>query len=308
MFHKEIKHIVFYLSYKGGKAEDLVSFGLDVKVWVVVSLLSLLVWIAYTLRPSIEYIFNIGQSVTQEYVNFLGIVFWAGHVGLDFRFIGAILGLVSVFLVWDRAKPFSRVKSLVAAALLMEVIYFLSLVPTVEYSIRLGRIFGSGSITLSITYLLQIILTVPFLTILAFKVKNYDNIKQRQSMWKWSGIAFVGYLAALWVNAVFRWFDMISAEGIMFLLSGSRAVGFLNAVVFMSLAVAFAVVGAYSVTKKSKIYWTRWVGLALVMVGLHYVIYVVYSYFVGALNFVWLLDVWAIPLLGLGIYLLKTKT
>ena len=277
------------------------------KVWVVVSLLSLLVWVTHTLRPSIEYIFNVGQSVTEAYVSFLGIVFWAGHVGLDARFIGAILGLVSVFLVLDRAKPFSKIKNLVAAALLMEVIYFLSLVPTVEYTIRLGSILGAGTLYLSMAYLLQIILTVPFLTILAFKVKNYGNSQQRQSMWKWIGIAFVGYIAALWVNAVFRWFDMISAEGIMFLLSGSRAVGFLNAVVFMSLAVAFAVVGAYSVTKQSKIYWARWFGLALVMVGLHYVIYVVYSYFVGALNFVWLVDVWTIPLLGLGATLLRTK-
>ncbi|HKZ88481.1 MAG TPA: hypothetical protein VJ066_04910 [Candidatus Bathyarchaeia archaeon] len=44
--------------------------------------------------------------------------------------------------------------------------------------------------------------------------------------------------------------------------------------------------------------------MALTAVGLSYTIYVVYSYAVNALKFALLVDVWTIPMLGLGIYLL----
>jgi hypothetical protein len=126
-------------------------------------------------------------------------------------------------------------------------------------------------------------------------------------MLKWGTIAFGGYITALWINSIFRWIDMLLIEGVGFLTSGIRAIGFFDAVIFMSLAVIFAVMGVRYNGKEIEVVARKWIGLSMVMVGLHYVIYLVYSYFVGALNFVLLVDIWTMPLLFLGLALLLAK-
>jgi hypothetical protein len=52
-----------------------------------------------------------------------------------------------------------------------------------------------------------------------------------------------------------------------------------------------------------------YVGVSLVLVGLHYVFYAAYCFYVG-LSFDWLMlvDIWAIPLLGLGIAIILNKS
>jgi hypothetical protein len=52
----------------------------------------------------------------------------------------------------------------------------------------------------------------------------------------------------------------------------------------------------------------KWAGLAFAMVGLYYSVYAVYSYYGNMMSWVWLVDIWTIPLLGLGIALAVTKT
>ena len=135
-------------------------------------------------------------------------------------------------------------------------------------------------------------------------MKVFRHKKNRIDWFKWAGFAFVGYIGALWVNSVFRWFDMISAEGLSVFLTGIRAVGSLNAFVVMSLALVFGVLSVYQLLNGRKI-GVRWAGLALVMVGLHYFIYLLYSYFGGMIDFVLLVEVWAIPLLGLGVSVVR---
>ncbi len=100
---------------------------------------------------------------------------------------------------------------------------------------------------------------------------------------------------------------MVFAGGLDFLLSGIDGLGFLNALIFMSFGVIFSVVEAFSLAKQKIGSAKRWLGLSLAMVGLHYVLYMVYSYIIEGLIWVWLIDVWTIPLLGLGISLLKMK-
>ena len=46
----------------------------------------------------------------------------------------------------------------------------------------------------------------------------------------------------------------------------------------MSLAVVFAIVRAYLLGKQKQATAPQWLGLALATVGLHYLIYLVYSY------------------------------
>lgn len=234
-----------------------------------------------------------------------GWMYSVAAVGMVARFIGVILGLGSLFMFWKSNKGFFEIKKWVAAAISLESLYYASLTPSLIFLFVAAREFGF-SYTLGIAYFLQILFTVPFLAVLAFKVYKYEREPNGFQSWTWVGFAFSGYVATLWANAVLRWLDMALDGGFAFLLSEFVAVGFFNAVIFMSLAVVFAVVGAFSLAKhKSSV--MRWLGLALAMVGLHYVIYVVFSYIVNTLNSVWLIDVWAIPLLGLGLTLLKKQ-
>jgi hypothetical protein len=228
-------------------------------------------------------------------------------VGMVARFIGVILGLVSVYMVWKGNKSSFQIRKMVATALALESVYYASLIPSVIWLFALGSRYRIFSYTLGIGYFLQVLLTVPFLTVLAIKVYKYGREPNGFQSWKWVGIAFCGYIVALWANAVFRWFDTALAELMAFLLGGSTGVLAWNAFILMSLAVVFAVFGGYSVWKQKISVAIRWLGLVLVLVGLHYILHVLFYYLDGSLISVWLTDVWAIPLLGLGISLLKMK-
>jgi hypothetical protein len=100
---------------------------------------------------------------------------------------------------------------------------------------------------------------------------------------------------------------MISTEGMKFLASGPKAFGFLNSAVFMSLAIAFSIVGSYRLSRKKEKFALKWIGLSFASVGIHFVIYLIYSTYLNSLNYSLLVDIWAIPLLGLGLSILITR-
>ncbi len=278
----------------------MLSIGRAVKVWVIISLLSLFVFNAYWTNESYDNFFRFlqGEPQAYRYVTRIGLVFWAGHMGLTARFIGVTLGLLAVFLLWVKARPFLKVKRIVAAALFLEALNFVGFIPSVPYLSRAYPVLAAG-------YALQILFIVPFLSILAVKVLKYEGPSRSDGVWKWAGVAFVGYIAGLWANSVFRWFNMVGERGIAFLLTGTTATGFLVEFSLMSLAVVFAVEGAYSITRRKESSAFKWLGSALAMVGLNFVIYLVNSYNGGMLSYVLLVDVWAIPLLGLGVTMLN---
>ena len=275
----------------------------SLKIWITASLTSLFVYNAYVTRGSYQIFFGylMHEPEATGYVNMTGIVFWAGHLGLTARFIGLLLGLAAVFLLWVKAYPFSKVKCIVAAALFLEGVNFLGLLPSAWWLMNPDSPVYTPF--LGADYVLQALLIVPFLFVLAFKVKNYDGGSLGHELRKWAAAAFAGYVTALGVNAVFRWLDMLSLQGTVF-LTGIVAVGFVSAVVLMPLAVIFAFAGAISWAKSKARFAMTWAGAALTCVGLYYAIYLVYSYFAGSLNYLPLVDVWTVPLLGLGITML----
>jgi hypothetical protein len=281
-----------------------------VKVFIAATLVSLIVYIAYILRGSFDILFGYFAGVHQDvsYVSMTGPVFWLGFVQLGGRLIAVFLGLAAVYLLWAKAKPFLTIKKSVALALFLESLYFLLWVPSVWFLLRPGFV---NNLPLAINYVLQILFTVPFLWALVFKVAKYRESSQKPILLKFVAIAFGGYVAALAVNEVSRWTSMISAETLKFLFEGIHAVGFLNAILLMPLAVVLAIIGAVRLFQQKECSATRWLGASLAVVGLNYVIYVIYSYFANSLNSLPLVDVWTIPLLGLGIALMvnsqKTK-
>jgi hypothetical protein len=143
--------------------------------------------------------------------------------------------------------------------------------------------------------------TAPFLLFLAFKLYRFKGALETFQEWKWIGLSFVGYIVALWANSVIKWFDMIFVEGLSFFSLGIRALGAINSLVLMSVAVLFSVIAAYSLVKMRLKAAFNWGGLALALVGLHFLVFVFYSYLVGIMNYLMLAEIWTIPLLGLGV-------
>jgi hypothetical protein len=234
------------------------------------------------------------------YVSFVGPSFWAGYAGITARLMGIILGLIIIFLLWNKSWAFSRVKRLVVAALVLESVNFLGLAPSVWLLLNPKSIIFVPS--LGFGYLLQILFTVPFLWALAYQVARYREVGQKASLLNFGALAFVGYIVALVTNEVSRWVSMVSLQSLRF-IEGFRAVGFFNALAFMPFAIVFAIIGAYRLLHKDENSAMRWFGVSLSIVGLNYVIYLAYAYSVNVLNTLPLVDIWTIPLLGLGIAL-----
>ena len=210
----------------------------------------------------------------------------------------------SVYLVWGpKSKLFENVKKYIAIALLFEGIYFLMLLPTNVIRIVEGR----SPFFLYFAFILQILLISPFPIVLSRKVWRYQKTA-KASVLKWSSIAAIGYLTGIWIINVFRWLSMTESEGIGFILSGITSLGFLNSIITLSLSLIFAVAGVYTLSKKEHgTLSTRLFALALITLGLHFVIYIIYSIIANALKWVLLVEIWPIMLLGLGLSMLAQK-
>ncbi|MCX8151379.1 MAG: hypothetical protein N3D85_07785 [Candidatus Bathyarchaeota archaeon] len=278
----------------------------NVKVWLAASLFSLFIYTAYWTIKSYERLLGFIFKVPEHYlyVTTLDGVFWAGHIGLTARITAVLIGLTALYLLWIKQKPFSKIKPLVISALFLESINFIGLLPSALWLLRPDTFIYSPS--LGIGYVLQILFTAPLLSTLAIKLKNHSSTDDTPRLWVFAAATFAGYISALAANGLSRWAGMISVDNVAFLLEGNRAVGFLNAVILLPSAIAFAVLGLYYATKLRTKSMIKWFGTSLAMMGLHYIIYIAYSYATNSLNLAPLVDIWTIPLLGLGIALIDS--
>jgi len=288
--------------------------GHKVNTWIFITLCSLLGWITYWVPPGIYRFFSFDgtpwEIAVQEYGLFFMVMELSAAVGMLLRFVGVFLAILAIkefwpHNVWNRNKSFFEVKNWVSSALVMEAIYYALLLPSGLLMVGFNSFRSLSSILLGIDYLLMVFFTVPFLLILA--IKSYRSRIEGFKAWRWTAVTIVAYIVALWANSVFKWLDRIIVEGFTFFYEGMNALGALNSLVLMSLALIFSIIGAFSLAKQDLGSSFKWLGLAFTMVGLHYLVYVVYSYLVGMLGFLVIAEIWAIPLLGLGITMLRTK-
>ncbi|HUU86432.1 MAG TPA: hypothetical protein VMX17_01595 [Candidatus Glassbacteria bacterium] len=286
------------------------------KIWILITLFSLLAWIIYWIPSSIDRLFGLNGTswsiILQNGRWMYMIMELSGAVGMLVRLIGVIFGILSIFFLIRNTRKFFEVKKWVVSALFLESIYYFLLLPSGLYMIGIGSNRGIferslASILMGIDYLLLVLFTGPFLLILGIKLFKYRVGSKGFEAWKWVSIAFVGYIASLWVNSVFKWIDMTVAEGFSVFFNGVRSLGALNAFILMSLALVFSVFAAFSLMKKDFSSSFKWLGITLVMVGLHYLINVAYSYLVGMEAYLMMAEIWAIPLLGLGLNMLRKK-
>jgi hypothetical protein len=227
-------------------------------------------------------------------------MFVSSFASLIARFTAVVMGLAVGFVVWGEIQTSAlRLERLVEAALFMEGTYFVLLFPSGLWWLGLGFNF------LGAAYVLEAACAGSVLMILSFKVRDFK--REGTGLLRWVGIAGLGYVTALWFNSVFRWFDQIAVIGSDFLLRGAASWGFLVSLTAMSLAVVFAVPGAYFVAK-NKGEAIKWFGLSLLMIGLYYAVYVAYSFTNGNLDSAMQIDVWTLPFIGLGLAFLRMKS
>ena len=274
------------------------------KIWIVATLLSLLVYDTRWLYGVFNLLYQ--HLAANPIAEVLRYQFWVdyvltGVIGDGIRLAAVVLALISAYLVWGpRREEFSSVKKNVARGILFEGIYFLTLLPL---SI-IGFIRGSAPV-LMVAFIIQILMVSPVLIVLSRKVSSYTEVAKANVL-RWSCIVAITYLAGIWINNLFRWFSMASSAGLDFILVGITALGFLSTLITLSLSLVFAVTVAYVLLKKEKKkLGIRLCALAMIMVGLHFAFFILYSAISNSLRWVWLNEIWPITLLGLGIGMMK---
>ena len=221
------------------------NFSKSVKFFVFVTIITFLVYNLWEIYETVEGILPIFRQGEMENLGQIAginpvviLIVFCPLIGLLFRFVGSVIALQTVILVWrQQTHTFSDLSKKISQVVLMEIVYLISIIPNFIFIVAIGTpvIFGS--------YILQTFLTIPFLYILRRKIKNNTQNPFGPEVKKWMGISFVTYSAAIWINHLTRWFDMYLAEGIPMLLASFNPLGVFNSAVILSLSVIFAIIG-----------------------------------------------------------------
>lgn len=230
---------------------------------------------------------------------------YSGLVGLTVRVVGASYALsAAVLYLRTKTDSFPKIRDKIFKALLLEGFYFLSLIPAMYFLLEFSALPSVSNFLLSAAILTQILLISPFLISLGFKVRKYELRADRSPLLRLAGLAATNYVIAIWVIYMLKWTEMTAVDPYLFSAFSVRILGFLNTIIVQSLAVVFAVAGLIAILRKNGAANTaRWWGLSLFFLSTHIILYVVYVTSVGIPRFIPFGELWLIPLLGIGIYL-----
>jgi cytochrome bd-type quinol oxidase subunit 2 len=267
-------------------------------------------WIVeISLKPE-YYVPATGLRFTNVYsVSLAYLMEYAGFVGLMIRVVAASYALLSAFIILKNEKDvFSAIKNKISRALLLEGVYYLFFIPAIMLLLNFSALPDISNMLLSIVFSTQIILITPLLIKLATKVKDYGSDADKPSLIRWAGLSYVCFVVAVWVTYMLKWREMMAVDPYLFSALSVRILGFLNTVIVQSLAVAFAAVGIILILKKRDLdEAARWMGLSAIFLSLHIIIYVIYVTHVGITRFIQFGELWLIPIIGVGLYLLLKK-
>ena len=278
-----------------------------VKASIMLILGSLFLYSMYWLQASLRLVFNyVSQNIDSTARLFSTYViadYYTTTIGQVFRFIGVSLAFIIIFMAWGpKHRPLWSMKNKIATAVLFEGIYFLSLLPiSILYLIR------GTYIVLGFSYLLQVLSVTPILSFLSLKIWRYDENK-RASLTKLVSLSAVGYIIGIWVNNMFRWFSMTTSTDISFLFTGVNAFGFFSTIITLTSAVFLAALGyTYLARKRNSNMNSKLLGVALLLVGVHFIDFLLVTEMTNAWRYVLLTEIWPISFLSLGAVMLKLK-
>jgi hypothetical protein len=268
-------------------------------------------WIVdISLRPE-YYVPATGLRFTNSYSLSLAFLMeYAGFVGLIVRVVGASYALLAVFIVLKNKKEsFREVQDKISRALLLEGLHYLSFIPAIILLItNFSALPNISNLLLSTVFSTQILLITPLLMKLAAAVKNYETDDDKPSLILWAGLSYMSFVVAQWVTYMLKWREMMAVDPYLFSALSVRILGFLNTVFVQSLAVAFATVGLALILRRRNLHKAmKWLGLSAVFLSLHIIIYVIYVTYVGITRFIQFGELWLIPLLAVGLYMLVKK-
>lgn len=268
-------------------------------------------WIVeISLRPE-YYTPATGLRFTNVYsISLAYLMEYTGFVGLMIRVVAASYALLAVFIILKNTKDvFPAIKNKISRALLLEGIYYLSYIPAIMLLLlNFSALPNISNMLLSTAFSTQILLITPLLIKLATKVKNYKGDVDKPSLIRWAGLSYMSFVVAIWVTYMLKWREMMAVDPYLFSALSVRILGFLNTVIVQSLAVVFAVVGVLIILRKHNLQKAiRWIGLSAIFLSLHIIIYVIYVTHVGITRFIQFGELWLIPLIGVGLYLLLKK-
>ncbi len=285
---------------------------------IAICLISYFVYSAYWLAKTLPWIWNIAvnpggfspptglivrnsNSLSSAY-----LMEYTGFVGLIMRLVGASVALVAfVYIVKDGVHSFPRHKGKLSAALLINGLFFLTLVPVIYFLLNYSALPTISNRLLSLNQVTEIALMSSFLIYIGLKVRKSDVTVDSAFLWRLVGLAATAYVVAIWIIYMSKWTEMMAVDPYLFSALSARIIGFMNTIIVQTLAVALAVAAAIAMSlkklsSKTPLLW----GLALVLLSLHTVIYTIYCAFVvGIPRFIIFGELWQIPLMALGVYL-----
>lgn len=233
---------------------------------------------------------------------------YAGFAGLFIRLGGAVFALVAALLILRSGGVFSwRVRSKISWALLLEGVYFFSLIPSVIYLLGFSSLPLTSRICLSTALTTQMVLISPVLIRLSSKLRKPDTQLDRTAVTRLAVFACLTYVVALYVTYWTKWVEMSILEGLHWLLSLPVVVAFVNTAVTFTITVVFAAVAARQSLKGNWNKGMRLWGATGFFLSLHLVIFVSYCVSVNAGWMAEFGELWMIPLMAVGVYLLLRK-
>ncbi len=283
------------------------------KVWILATAVS---WMLFGLYW-VQMIYNRIPYLLQTDPNrHLTLQFWTDHVtgGIvdTLRVVAVILLFVALYLAWGPKKQsFYAVKKYLAIAILFEGIYWLAVLPDIVRRL----VTGLQPQLLYVGFLFEILGASILVIVLATKVWKY-KVGSRKYLIKWGCFAGISYIFAMWIYNMFRWLSMSGLVGevdprlAINIFSGITSIGFLNTAITLTLSLVFAICASYLLVKRNnKKLGTQLAGLAILLFGLHFILYTIYAWFApNEWAFVLVLtQIWPMPIIGVGIGLLLKK-
>ena len=268
-------------------------------------------WIIYISQGPEYYSAPTGLIYTNAYSLLTGyITDYSAFFGLTIRVIGASYALLAALLILkNKTNPKYKIQNKISKALLLEGLYFLSLIPAIYFLLSFSALIPEANIYLTLQIVTQILLISPFLILLSRKVKRYSSSVNTFSTLRLTALSCLSYVVALWGIYMFKWIGMIAEAHAIgdqnWLQFGVRVFGLQNTLIVLSLSVVFAVVGTLQILRRrGENITVKWWGLSLIFLSTHFLIYMFYVATVGFWDAMLYGEVWTIPLLGLGIYIL----
>jgi hypothetical protein len=283
------------------------------KVWILATAVSWILFGLYWMQMA----YNRVPYLLQNYPDIPSTLgFWTDHVTgaiVDtLRVVAVILLFVALYLAWGPKKQsFYAVKKYLATTILFEGIYWLAVLPD---NVR-RLVTGMQPQLLYVGFFFEILGASILLIVLSIKVWKYE-VGSRNDLIKWGCFAGISYIFAMWIYNMFRWLSMSGLFGAVDtrlaidLLGGITSMGFLNTAITLTLSLVFAFCGSYLLVKRNnQKLGTQLTGLAILLFGLHFILYTIYAWFSpNEWAFVLVLtQIWPMPIIGVGIGLLTRK-